>query len=99
MRNSLREKVLLKASLYHIVAFVNNECLGKGNYVVVRAKPVTSCQNHNFAKIADIKGASADQTIMVGGDGYGTALIPSLENNVYYKFNVMLIVATTVINL
>jgi hypothetical protein len=60
---------------------------------------VLSCQNHNFAKIADIKGASADQTIMVGGDGYGTALIPSLENNVYYKFNVMLIVATTVINL
>ena len=42
MRNSLREKVLLKASVYHIVAFVNNECLGRGNYVVVRAKPVIS---------------------------------------------------------
>ena len=43
MRNSLREKVLLKASVYHIAAFVNNGCLGRGNYVVVRAKPVTSC--------------------------------------------------------
>jgi len=38
MPASFREKVLLKASIYHIVAFVNNECMGREYYVVVRAK-------------------------------------------------------------
>ena len=46
-----------------------------------------------------MKRVSEDQTIEEGGDGYGTALIPSLENNVYKIFNVMIIFATTVINL
>jgi len=29
---SLSENVLLKRFVYHIVTYVNNECLGKGNY-------------------------------------------------------------------
>jgi len=32
MPASFREKVLLKVSIYHIVVFVNNKCMGWGNY-------------------------------------------------------------------
>jgi len=39
MPASFREKVPLKTSVYHIVAFVNNKCMVRGNcenYAVVR---------------------------------------------------------------
>ena len=55
MPASLREKVLLKGSIYHIVAYVNKECMGRGNYVVVREKPDIACHYQNLDKIADIK--------------------------------------------
>ena len=53
---SFREKVLLKASVYHIVAFVNNKCMGRGNYenyAVVREN-LTSCQYMKSSEIMDM---------------------------------------------
>jgi hypothetical protein len=41
---SLSSNVLLKAHIYHMVAYVNKKCLGRGNYenyAVVRTRPWT----------------------------------------------------------
>jgi len=59
MPASLREKVLLKGSIYHIVAYVNNECMRRGNYVVVREN-LTYLDNHNLTTFADTMRISQD---------------------------------------
>jgi len=54
MPASFREKVLLKTSIYHIVAFVNNKCMGREIMKIMRWFEKT-VHLVNICKIAKIQ--------------------------------------------